>query len=143
MPWMNSGKRLEINLGNVPTPAKAAQMAAEAGVSLTPPSPSRSFSRLQWEDGFWEHFDDPDEPQPPQLQCEPLIPPLQPATAAGRAAAARASEPLQTAAGRAAAARAAAAAAPAAATGGLPHSVNNRVRVVVSCCTEDEDSSAE
>jgi len=154
MPWTSSGKRLAINLGIVPSPAKAAQLAQEAGVSLTPRSSSRL---LQWEEGFWEMMGDEPRSVPP--------------SAAGLAAAARAAAPAATAAAAAAAAAIAratttataaatpaaasgglphsaaatpaAAAIPAAASGGLPHSVNNRVRVVVSCCTEDEDSAAE
>jgi len=139
---------LEINLGIVPSPAKSAQLAQEAGVSLTPRSSSRL---LQWEEGFWEMMGDEPRSVPP--------------SAAGLAAAARAAAPAATAAAAAAAAAIAratttataaatpaaasgglphsAAATPAAASGGLPHSVNNRVRVVVSCCTEDEDSAAE
>lgn len=133
MPWTSSGKRLEINLGIVPSPAKSAQLAQEAGVSLTPRSSSRL---LQWEEGFWEMMGDEPRSVPPSV--------------AGLAAAARAAAPAATAAAAAAAAaiarattNATAAATPAAASGGLPHSVNNRVRVVVSCCTEDEDSAAE
>ena len=141
VPW--AGRTLEIPLGSVPSPTKAAQMAIEAGVRLMPPS-SRS-ARLQWEDGFWESFDDeppPPPPPPPRLPVTPSA--ILPATAAGRAAAARAAAAAgaSTTAATAAAATAPDAAAGRAATpsgaasGGLHPEV-------FSCCTEDEDSDAE
>ena len=142
MPW--AGRTLEINLGTVPSHTKAAQMAMQAGVRSMPTSPRSA--RLQWEDNFWEMI--ADEPLPPCVAGVPLLPapalPLLPATAAGRAAAARAAAAAGTftAAAAAAAATAPAAAAgraataPAAAAGGP-------TKEVFSCCTEDEDSAAE
>ena len=145
VPW--AGRTLEIPLGSVPSPTKAAQMANEAGVRLMPPSPSSA--RLQWEDGFWDHFsDEPSSPPPPPPPPPPRLPvtaiAILPATAAGRAAAARAAAAAgaSTTAATAAAATAPDAAAGRAATpsgaaaGGLHPEV-------FSVCTEDEDSDAE